>query len=328
MSPKAAFLSLCFSKQIRRRICLCFALTLVIITALPVRADDKDAEEDDMTLEQKFIQKNIELSDWIDTMADGLDMFLVGRRLTNRRNESSVRFENLSVVKEREGYSNSTSTSVNLRLPNLEEYWQLKFTSYDERRERRRPQNEVLRQTTREQNYGATLGLFRKLGNIRTAFQPRIDLQDPLKISHSLTFESVADNEGVEINPKVEFFGTPDEGVGASPALNFRFKISDVFAIALINNSEYLERTHVFDVTDGISLEQSVNERSALSYALYVNSNNQPSYHMESYSFSITLSQLIYKKILDYNVSPQLIFAKTTEFIATPAITFSLNLTF
>ncbi len=131
------------------------------------------------TWEQRAIDSNIRVSRWFDSVAEYIDLFVAGRRVTTRRNETSVRIENSSVYKEGIGYTNGTSYGINLRLPNVEEYWSLKFASYDEEEERRTSESVQYRQRLRSQNYGATIGFFRRIGNVRASFQPRKSGSEP-----------------------------------------------------------------------------------------------------------------------------------------------------
>lgn len=296
----------------------------------PKSESEKTSEEKkEETLEEIFIRRNIQISEWFDGVAEGLDLFLVGEKVTNRPNESSLRLENSTTVREREGMNNSFGIGVNLRLPNVEDYWQLKFTNYDERRDRRETRREFLRQEQRPRSYGATVALFKKLGDIRTSFQPRVELEDPFRISHTLIFESIADLRTYQVNPKLEFFANPDQGVGAFVGLNLNFILSRVFTVTLVNEGEYGEKSHSFGVTNGISLGQEVQRRkSSLSYGLYTNSSNREVYHLESYTFAVTWNDLVYKKIFDYQVTPHLLFARIYDFKATPGLTLSMALNF
>ena len=85
------------------------------------------------TLEQKFIENNKDISSWFDSAADGLDLFLVGKRITNNKNPSNFKIINTSSSTEGDNFSNTTSLNVNLRLQNLEQYFQLKFTRVKKR---------------------------------------------------------------------------------------------------------------------------------------------------------------------------------------------------
>lgn len=287
--------------------------------------DELPAEK---SFERRMIDGNIEVSEWFDGVAEGIDLFLVGKKLTNKKNETKVIIENTTFVKERESVNNTSSLNVNLRLPNVEEYWQLKFTTYDESQEKRNTQKGNLRRSPRERNYGATVGLFRKLGSVRTAFQPRIELQDPLQVSHTLTFESVADMKTYEINPKLEFFANPRQGTGIYTAINFHLELSKYWSLTFINDGEYEEKSHKFEVTNGASFGQTVNKTSSLSYNLFFDSNNQKEYHLEAYSFSVGWNQLLYKNVLSYNISPYVEFQKPNGFKGVPGLSFTLAIIF
>ena len=302
---------------------LCF-LALII----PVQFAFADDGIEELSFEQRMIQNNRDISNWFDGVAEGIDLFLVGKKLTKKKNETNVKIENTTFIKEREDVSNSASLNVNLRLHNLEEYWQLKFTTYDEAKEKRNAQRGNLKKSPRERNYGATVGVFRKLGSVRTAFQPRIELQDPLNVSHTLTFESVAEMKGYDVNPKFELFANPTQGTGAYLALNFNVILSKVFSITQINDGEYEEKSHKFMVTNGVSLGQIVSKTQGLSYNLFFESNNVTEYHLESYSVSLGWNELVYKNILSYNVSPYLEFAKPKAFAGVPGLSFTVVLNF
>lgn len=313
--------------SIKTRLFFC----LIALAAAPhlsanvVPPPDTPKEE---SLEQDFIDANIEIGEWFDDVAEGLDLFLVGRRLTRRANETYVKIENSTFLKDTRGPNNVTSLIANVRLPNFEKYWQLKFTSFDDTREQRSSRNNYIRNAPREQNYGASVGLFRRLGNVRSSFQPRIDLQGSFKVSHSLGFESIAEYRRSRVNPKLELYATPDRGVGIYQALNFNYRLTRRFSITLINQGDYEEKLHRYSVTNGISVGHTLTDLKALSYNVFFLSNNRPNYHLQNYSFSITWSEVIYRKILDYQVTPHLDFDEENGFGGLAGITFDIALNF
>lgn len=298
---------------------------LIVGASIPVFAQKKPLIR---TWEQRFIQGNIAVSEWLDGVAEGVDLFLVGKDISDRRNDTSVTLKNSTYSMEGENVSNRISLSVNPRLPNLEEYWQLKFTSYDEREDARGIRRGYLRQAPREENYGATIGLIRRLGSVRTSFQPRIELQDPLRVSHSLTFESVLDLERLDMNPKIEFFAKPDRGVGVFTALNLNYEISPKYSFTLINESEYEEKINKLSVTNGVALGQDLTASTALSYSLIFNSHNRESYHLNSYSFAISWNHLVYRRILDYQITPHVDFQDERHFKPQAGLTVNVSLHF
>lgn len=301
---------------------------LVLCAGCVARAQEDEETATEESWESYLIRRNIAISKFFDGMADGLDLFLAGERITTKRNDTSIRVDNSTYVKEGEGVSNFWGVGVNLRLPNLEKYWSLKFTSFDEQEERRSVRQNYMRQNPRERNYGATVGLFQKLGDVRTSFEPRIELQDPLKISHSITFDSVADMKTYEINPKLELFATPTKGTGTFTALNINIPFSRKFSLTLINEGEYQDKIHTFSASNGFSVGHVLSYRSTMSYDLIFGSNNRPSYHLENYVVGATWSRLIYKKILNFRTTPYVDFQKSRGFKGQTGFTFTVSLIF
>ncbi len=282
----------------------------------------------DKSAKDRFIAKNIEISEWFDNVAEGLDLFLIGRKVTKRKNETQVLLGSSVFVKEREGTETTAELDVNLRLPNVEDYWQLKFTSYDANQDRRIIQRGTFRRTPRQRNYGATLALFRNLGKVRTSFQPRAALQDGLKVSHSLVFESVAETDKYKLNPKLEFFANANEGAGTYLAINFHFNINDTFTLTPVNDAEYKDKLHTLVVTNGMVLGHKLTEFKSLAYNLFFESTNRDEYHLEGYTTSVTWAEVIYRNVLSYSISPSVSFAKPQSFVATPGIVFRVELQF
>ncbi len=281
----------------------------------------------DSSWEEKFIQSNIAVSDFFDSIAKSIDNFLVSNSPTNRENKSSVGLENVSNSTEGQYVDNVTHLIANLRLPNVEDYFQLKFTTFDENEERG-SKKRYGQPVARKQNYGATVGLFKKLGDIRTSFQPRIELQDPLKVSHSLSFDTSANFTTYEFIPKLELFANPDKGTGIFLALNHRYFLDNTFTLNWINEGEYEEKKRQFSTIIGLSLVQEITEKSTLAYSIFASSNNRTAYHLEAYNFSVTWNHVLYNKILFYQIIPRLSFASEQSFKGAAGLTVVLNLTF
>ncbi|MFN3696674.1 MAG: hypothetical protein ACK4VO_04465 [Pseudobdellovibrio sp.] len=279
-----------------------------------VSSQEQIGAKSDPSFEEQFIEKNKEITNWFDNVTDGLDVFLVGKRLTQKKNPSYFKIINTTSSTEGDNFSNETSLNLNVRLQNVEQYFQVKFTATDEKSSNRAVTSSYLRRKNENKTYAATFGLFRKLGRMRTSFQPRIELQDPLKISNSIIFESLADFEKFELHPKLEFFASAYKGTGLSQDLNFYVKLNNEFALIFPNEFEYQDRIHKFFSSNGISLEHDLSSKSALSYGLIFDSNNRESYHLESYDISVSYKRIIYKNILDMQLTPHLEFQKERRF--------------
>ncbi len=286
----------------------------------------EDSPRDSWT--QRMVKSNIEISEWFDSMAEGIDLYLAGKKLTKKKNTSKVRFEELVNSVEGQEVTHDFSVGVMLRLPNVEEYWQVKFTSYDEMEERRRSQTAYLRQTPRQENYGATIGAFRKLGNVRVAFQPRVQLQDPLSVSHSLAFESIAEMKTYSINPKIELYAVADKGTGVFWSLNFNFNLNQNYSLTLFNSGDYISQLHLESVINGFSFQHVITDYTAISYGTNFFSSNRPRYHLDGYSFFTTWSQNIYKNILDFSLTPHLDFYRDLNWHGRAGISLNIGLSF
>lgn len=305
-----------------------FFLLSCFVMSLPAYAEKKPQDAERSEWEDIFIQSNKNISTWFDGFTEGIDLFLVGKRVSKEKNKSSFRIDNTTTVTETENFNNNTSLSIKPRLQNLEEFMQLKFTSYDENEETRGVESGYLRKTQRKKNYGATLGFIRKLGKVRTTFQPRITLQDPLKVAHSLEFESVAEHKKFQTNPKFELFADPDKGAGTFQAVNFHYEINPVYALTFINEGEYQEKIHKLLVTNGIILGQEYSEKTAFSYSWIFNSHNRERYHLDAHNVSVTWHQNIYRNILDFQLTPHINFEKIYRFKGRTGLIFNISINY
>ncbi len=277
--------------------------------------------------EQSIMNQRVEVADWISGAADGLDLFLVGRRLSKEKNKSSATLETSAYYTELEGLSYNASFNVNLSLPNFEEYWLLTFTSYDELSERSAKQT-YLRQTKRETNYGASVGFFKKLGQVRTSFRPRVTVDRTPAISHSLGFESVAETNQYRINPKLEFYATPTKGAGSFQSLNFNWDLNKVFSLTFINEGDYIHTQNSYTVTHGLSFGHFLSPSKTLSYNAFTVYNNRPNYQIDSYNLAVIWKQVVFKDVLDYQVIPNLDFNRQQNFVLNSGITLNIDIHF
>ncbi len=299
-----------------------------IFLMLLIFSVSSQAEEKSDSLEKKFIDSNIAISNWLDRAAEQIDLFLVGRKVTTRKNETSVKIQNSSFASEGQAVRNSFSIGVNPRFPNLEQFLQIKFTTNENREDDRTTVSNSSKVNQTEKNYSTSNFLFRKLGSVQTTFQPRIALGNPIKLSHSLNFETAVKFNSAIANPKVELFADADRGVGFYDAINFQFTLSPIYSLTLINDGEYLDKLHLYTVNNGFSIGQYINDRVNFAYSLVFTSQNQPSYHLENYTLAFAWNQEYYKRILDIQFIPQLDFQKKNHFKGSAGFTFNFTVKF
>lgn len=281
----------------------------------PVKAEPEPRTPliEDTTFEEEMLATNRNISNWFDQIADSVDLFLVGRRVTTKPNNSRIVFENTTYSRESSNLTNLTNVSINPAFPNLEKYWNLKFTTYDDTTIARGEEKGYARAAPK-QNYAATLGLFRKFNDVRIAYEPRLEIRGDPQLSHFLTFDTVADYTWVRVNPKIRPFASSIYGTGVFQALNLSFDLSPTYSLTWINEGEYEDRTTQYSVTNGLSLAHSLTDKTAVAYGLSFYSNNKPVYHLDAYSVSFTWSEAIYKDILDYQITPHIDFTEQENF--------------
>lgn len=279
------------------------------------------------TVQEKIIQSNKSISNWFDSKAESIDLFLVGKKRSNVKNPTSVRIENTTYSTEGKVVENTANIGINLRLPNVEEYFQLKFTNYDEADDKRGVSKNYSR-PNQERNYGTSLSFFRNFGNIKTAFQPRVEFKNTFNLSHSLSFESDGQVGVFKLDPKIEFYALADRGVGIFSKCNFSKQINETYSFAFINDVNYEEKLHLFSVTNGFSLGQVVTETKFLNYSWLFNSVNRPKYNLNSYVLAVTWKEQLLNKIFEYRITPHLDFEKERQFKGAAGLTVSLALFF
>ncbi len=305
----------------KRRLFITFFL-LALFAFAQKSSNDKNK------IENFLLNTNKSIAQWFDEVAESIDLYITGQQLKKEKNPSKLILENRTSSNEGQEIKNEIALNGILRLPNLEEYWQLKFSSYDETTERQIKDTAYLKKTSRKENYGATVGLFRKLGDVSLAFQPRIELKSPLKISHSLTLKSEAKLNRLTINPKLDFYATADKGTGIFSSLDFNYELTQKYRLNWINNSDYVSQTHIISFSNGLILNEAVDNKRSLSYGIMFFSNNKPLYYLNEFTIYSSYTQIIYKNIFRFELTPHLDFEKLQAFRGRAGLSLGLILEF
>lgn len=284
--------------------------------------------EADGWLMKTILEYHSDIRDYVDYSAEKLDHWLIKRRLTREENATEFRIETSAYFKEGEAAQTFTGININLRLPNFEKYWQVKFTSYDQQATDRGVRRNYLRQGPQDQNYGTTFEFFREVSSIKFYFQPRIGLQDPLNVSQLISLRSESKNDLFEFYPRIDLFGRPDKGAGVFGSFNTQFKVTDKDVLTLVNEGEYEERMNQFTATQGFTVGRPVTDYASMSYSLIFVSNNRPSYHLDSFSISYAYGVVLYRKFIEAQIIPGASFAKTSNFTGRAFTNINLNFIF
>ncbi len=303
-------------------------ISLISLLAFSSVSQSHEAPPEKRTVESKILDVGDGITKAVDATADAIDLTLAGKKYVKKRNTSSANVTQLVTWSEGGVVRKSTDFGLNLKLPNVERRWQLRFSSYDEDKENRNLTQLRVRTRPRERDFGAGMMFFQKLGRVRTLFQPRLQLKSPLEMAYVLRFESDAELKPFHFTPRLDLYADPKKGTGEFVSFEFRSEVSKRMEIDLRNTEEYRDKDNFFTTQNGVSLEYSLTDTQATGAGLSCESQNRPSFHMSSVTASTVYSQVIYKERLNYSVTPFLGFAKSDNFKGKAGITLNLDLVF
>jgi hypothetical protein len=272
-----------------------------------------DAHAVPSRLEQRALDASSYLSQKIQAGAEYLDLALAGKKYTDDANTSQASVSQLVSLTEGGVWHNSTDIGLNLRLPNVEKHWQARFSTYDEEQEHRDMNQRIIRTTERPKDPGAALFFFRKLGNVKTTFQPRVELKNPLQVNYVLKFETDAAHKAFRLEPSAELFADSIKGTGQWVGMNFFLRPSARWEFTQQNEEEYHASLNTFSTRHGFTVDYALSDDKGLGWATVASSENH-NFHLSNLNFALSYSQQVIPKLLKYSFSPFLGFAKADSF--------------
>lgn len=264
----------------------------------------------------------------IEKTADQLDVALAGKRYTKKPNKTRANFR-VGVTSEEGGeLRNFNDFGLTLRLPNVEEHWQARFSSYDEHEESRnlRQSQTPLRPRRLEPNAG--LLFFQYFGKIKAAFLPRLQLKDPLQLSYVLRFESESERAGWILSPRLDLFADASKGTGEFFSFVIRRPLAPHWDLSIHNQEEYRDKGSVLETNHGFTIDHSLSNDMDLGISFVATSLSRPVYHLEGLSLVTSFSQKVIKNRLNYQISPFIGFAKQSHFKGATGITLATEIIF
>jgi hypothetical protein len=267
------------------------------------------------------------IEQFVDDVSEKLDVTLAGRKYKSvKKNTTSAKISQSLIYREGGNLDPTTRFTVNLRLPNLERRWQLRFTSYDEEEQSRRrvAPHEALQP---EREFGAGLGIFRELGKVKISFMPKLVLRDPLEMNYVLRFEKNDELSFVRILHRADLFANAAKGTGQFYEITL-LKEFDRWSISTKHQEEYRERDHLFTVGHGLTFGYSLTDNMGVYQAYSVHSSNIPSYHLDIYSVSCGVGYEIRPQRFKVGLGPVLDFPKSRSFKGTSSLALTGELIF
>lgn len=278
------------------------------------------------TLKQEAIDASQAMGERVQQAAEFIDLTLAGNRYTDARNTSQVSVDQLLSLTEGGVWQNSTSFGVNLRLPNVEKHWQARFSTVDEEGADRDLNQRLIGATAPPNNPGAALLFFQNLGRIKTTFQPRLALTNPLQVDYVLKFESELKAELFRVVPTFELYADAQKGTGEYFSLAFFAKLGGPWSFSQQNEEEYYEFGNTFTMRHGVTFDYRLTDTQNIAWATVTTSDNHD-FHLDSINLSLSFNHQAIKKLLKYTVSPFLGFAKAYAFKGKAGILLNIEVT-
>ena len=268
------------------------------------------------------------ISNTIAREATALDLLLAGKRYTTDRNQSMAEVKQHFSWRDYSGFKDSTDFNLDIRLPNLEKRWALRFSSYDEEEEDRDVTQGVVRQRARTKRPGAAAVFAGELGNVKTVFQPRVILKNPLVLNYILRLQSSAESGNFSMNPQVELFADAEKGTGEFGSIEFRYRLTPRSAISFRSEEEYSDFENKFSTNHSLSIGYGLRENMGIGLTGSSVSSNQPEFHLAAHNLAFVFSHVLKKDRLRYSVSPYLDFPRANQFRGIFGVSFELSVVF
>ena len=289
-----------------------------------------------------MIAQNKQLSRNLDDLAREIDLLLASRRVSEKTNKTRAILSGFMESREGRAPEYSAHINLDLRLPNLEEEWKLKFSSYDEEDEFEGLDRNRYGAQPQEQKYGASIAYVREIKSVKTTLRPRIELKDPLVSGFLLKLENVVRLTFMDVKSQLKLFAHSEDGTGQAFTIDFERKLTSSTVLRLFNEQQYLEKDNLFIVAQGPSILYKINDRMALSPTFSFQSTNRhtpedravtpqtrhPGYHLEGYSFYVSFRHQLYKNILHYQVTPNWAFTKEYQFKGRAGVNLNIEVIF
>lgn len=292
--------------------CLLFSLIISLTVSTPVysrvKPKNKKAKGD-------FIEKNIELSKEVDSIAQEIDFFLSGEKKISKNNSSTLVLSNRFDWIEGGETELKSHFDIDFRLPNLEKKWKLKLSSYDDAEAGRGIEKNRVESNTAEENYGTSIEFLNKWDDYKILFRPRLQLSPLLGMSYLVrASKSIKLSKTSSFNPSYSFYAKPEKGTGVFTSFNTVFK-KGTSVFTLINEAEYSNYENKFLVNNGVAYSHRViQDNMSMIQSLLLESTNRPTYHLDQIVLSSGFYHKIYYRVFHYAVTPYLLFSEPNDF--------------
>jgi hypothetical protein len=275
-----------------------------------------------------LLEQHKRAAEAIDSMSIGLDKYLSGLDETNEKNRSAVIFKNGFFWREGGVTSKSFHIDLKIHLPKLQEKWALRFTSYDDDDDERGINRRRLKTGPKEESYSTSVAFFKRLGDVDVTFRPKVQIKKTVETSHLLKFSSKAKTKYFLLRPRLELFGRSDTGTGELVGLDFEYELGPKHILVLANEQEYVDFENKYSTNHELALGHGISATQSMKYAALYESHNKPAFHLVRYTYYVTYGHTLYKDLLRYSLTPNLVFAEEEKFSGAAGLNAGLDIIF
>jgi hypothetical protein len=296
----------------------------LILLILPWHAWSSPAEDpEERSLALRVLDRaHAMVGNNVNLLANRLDSFFANQRADDELGRSVIRVRNINQFRDREESDTRNEFRLNLRLPNLEDRFKLKWFQSDKKEplnpeERKARELEISNVSKLE-----TKWMFRADAGVNVAIPPVVFTRARLR-KNTETGEFI--HRFVE---ELAWFSNQD-GLYNRISLDSDYTVSDDVLFRFINFKEWRITSKNFVTSHGPTLLQKLSEKDGISYSFIVSSTiAEGTWFMANYGPSIGYRRNVYRNWLFMDVNPGLDFPKNYSFRRTPYLIVRLEALF
>lgn len=284
---------------------------------------------------EKSSNFNQSVSDWVDRRAKSLDLALAGDRFTDEKVDSTARINQEVYWRDYEGVKYKLDLDLDLALPNFEKKYKLMLSNYNRNKVRRSNYSRrQFREDTRS-DYGATIAILRKIGNVDISFEPRIEIKDPIATFYTIRFQNIIKRKLNTFNTRFELFADSEKGTGQFLALSFRKDFFKHWSHYFVFEEEYRDAQNYYSNLFGYTLYYRINNSMSINQSFIFTANNgkdittgPKSFHLDEIFIGPAFTHEIIPNEVEYTINYIHIFSEEYEYKGRSSVSFLLGLIF
>ncbi len=281
-----------------------------------------------------YVDINTIISNKIKKYADNIDSAITPDSLN-----SDLPNENRSKVNLKVGSNITTTKTITpfinfgllLHLPKFENYWKLKFSNSDEKKERGDSSIKRLSsQNTTESKQNLFLGLLflKNWSSIDIEYQPQISTVNTLGIDHSFEFKTKFATGRLSVKPGFEIFSDHNDGGGYSAYLNNEYELTKTLKLMQQNDGRYVSLSRALKVNHSLVLSAKLENNWSASVTTSQSYDNFQTYGLESKGSSLTIEKSTLNDKLILELTPYLTYPRSDDFVQKSGVVVSMRFVF